>query len=64
MLDQASVSTLDAQVVWAIQHQADVRARLEQLERLRRKGLLSSGANYPGVSQQRRQHECARPNQS
>ena len=29
---------------WAIQHQADVRARFEQLERLRREGLVKSGA--------------------
>ena len=42
MLDQVSVATLDAQVVLAIQHWADVQARLEQLERLRRKGLLRS----------------------
>ena len=48
MLDQVSVSTRDAyhnlmfhhsrrygQVVWVIQYQADVRARLEQWERLR-----------------------------
>ena len=55
MLAQVSVSTLDAyrdlmfhysrrydQVVWAIQYQADVRARLEQLERLSRKGAAEA----------------------
>ena len=44
MLEQVSVATLDAQVACAVQHQADVRVGLELLERLRRKGLLRSGA--------------------
>ena len=44
ILDQVPVATLDAQVEWAIQHQADVRAGLELLERLCRKALLRSGA--------------------
>ena len=55
MLAQVSVSTLDAyrdlmfhcsrrygQVVWVKQYQADVRAVLEQLERLRRKGAAGA----------------------
>ena len=55
MLAQVSVSTIYAyrdlmfhysrrcgQVVWAIQHQADVRARLEQLERLSRESAAEA----------------------
>ena len=55
MLDQVSVSTFDAylelmchysrrygQAAWAVQCRADVRARLAQLERLRRKGAAEA----------------------
>ena len=62
MVDQVSVSTFDAylglmfhysrrygQAAWAIQYQADARARLEQLERLRRKGAAEAdlATNHP-----------------
>ena len=62
ILDQVSVSALDAyrdllchdprqygQAAWAIQYQADVWARLEQLERLRRKEAMEASLvpNHP-----------------
>ena len=60
MLGAACTATLDAygrlvyryyarygQTVWLLLYQADVRARLEQLERVRRRGLAAATAGLP-----------------